>query len=136
VDRFIRRLWETIQTIPQYRGKTTFIITADHGRGSGPSEWKDHGEKVVGAEGDWIAVIGPDTPALGERTDMPPYTESQIAAAIAALLGEDYRAAVRNAGAPITDILSGAITPARPKSSPQTWTACASQCWREARVGN
>jgi len=115
VDRFVRRLWETIQTIPQYRGKTTFIITADHGRGSGPSEWKDHGEKVAGTEGDWIAVIGPDTPALGERTDTQPCTESQIAATIAALLGEDYHAASRNAGVPIAGILSDAITQARPK---------------------
>src|SRR5205085_11905833 len=44
VDDFVRRLWETTQCLKQYRDKTTFIITADHGRGSGPSEWKSHGE--------------------------------------------------------------------------------------------
>jgi len=27
VDEFVRRLWELVQSIPQYRGKTTFIIT-------------------------------------------------------------------------------------------------------------
>src|SRR5262249_19588130 len=46
VDEFIRRLWRMIQAMPAYREKTTLIITADHGRGSGPSDWKRHGEKV------------------------------------------------------------------------------------------
>ena len=95
VDDFIRRLWETAQSIPQYRGKTTFIITADHGRGNGPAEWKSHGEKLAGSEYGWVAVIGPDTPPLGERTNCSALTQSQIAATIAALLGEDYRAAFR-----------------------------------------
>jgi hypothetical protein len=107
VDDFIRRLWELTQSMPQYRGKTTFIITADHGRGSGPEDWKNHGEKVAGAEGDWIAVIGPDTPPLGERVQTEPHTQSQIAATIAALLGENYQAAYPKAGAPIPDIVGG-----------------------------
>ena len=107
VDDFVRRLWDLAQSMPQYHGKTTFIITADHGRGSGPEDWKNHGEKVVGAEGDWIAVIGPDTPALGERTQTEPHTQSQIAATIAALLSEDYQAAYPKAGAPIGDIIGG-----------------------------
>ena len=107
VDDFVRRLWEQVQSVPQYRGKTTFILTADHGRGSGPVDWKNHGEKIAGAEGDWIAVIGPDTPPAGERTQTEPHTQSQIAATIAALLGEDYHAAFPGSGAPITDVLAG-----------------------------
>ena len=35
-------------------------------------------------------MISPDTPPLGERTETKPHTERQIAATIAALLGEDY----------------------------------------------
>ncbi|MBI2949536.1 MAG: alkaline phosphatase family protein [Verrucomicrobia bacterium] len=105
VDDFIRRLWETVQLMPQYRNKTTFIITADHGRGSGPSEWKDHGEKIAGAEGIWIATIGPDTSPLGERTNTAAATQSQIAAAISALLGEDYRAAFPRSAPPLEDLL-------------------------------
>ncbi len=107
VDDFVRRLWEQAQAMPQYRGKTTFIVTADHGRGRGPVDWKNHGEKIAGAEEDWIAVIGPDTPPVGERTRTEAHTESQIAATIAALLGEDYHQAFPNSGAPITDILAG-----------------------------
>ena len=105
VDEFVRRLWELLQAIPQYREKTTFILTADHGRGSGP-DWTSHGEKVSGSEGDWIAVIGPDTPPLGERTQTQPHSQSQIAATIAALLGENFRAAFPHVGEPIQDVLA------------------------------
>lgn len=110
VDRFVQRLWETIQSMSRYRGKTTLIIIADHGRGRGPSEWKDHGEKVVGSESSWIAAIGPDTPPLGERFNTPLVTISQMAATIAAFLGEDYCAAFPRAAKPVADIL-GASRP-------------------------
>ncbi len=107
MDEFVRRLWDVAQLVPQYRDKTTFIITADHGRGIGLEEWKSHGEKIARSEEDWIAVIGPDTPALGERTQTESHTESQIAATIAALLGEDYHAAFVKSGALIADVLGG-----------------------------
>ena len=105
VDAFIRSLWERTQALSQYRGKTTFIITADHGRGSGPSGWKDHGEKTAGAQGIWLAVLGPDTPPLGERAQTETIGQNQIAATLAAVLGEDYRAFSPQAGTPIGELL-------------------------------
>jgi hypothetical protein len=105
-DRFIEQLWNTMQSLPQYRGKTTFIITTDHGRGSGPVDWKEHGTEWPGSEDIWIAVIGPDTPALGERRNVPAVTQAQVAATIAALLGRDYRATSPKAGAPLPDVIS------------------------------
>ena len=107
MDEFVRQLWASTQSMNQYRGKTTFIITADHGRGSGPKGWRDHGEKVEGAEDDWIAIIGPDTPALGERANIPPVTINQVAATIAALLGDDFHRAFPESGIPIADVLAG-----------------------------
>jgi hypothetical protein len=106
LDAFLRQLWEFAQSTVPYRDKTTLIVSTDHGRGSGLAEWKNHGEKVDGAEFIWIAAIGPDTAALGERTKIAPLTQSQIAATVAALLGEDYAAAMPNAGKPINDIVS------------------------------
>jgi hypothetical protein len=100
-DQGIARLWALMQSKPAYRDQVTFIITADHGRGSGLEQWKHHGEKVEGAENIWIAVIGPDTPPLGERANVPPVTQSQIAATIAALLGKDYRAEMPSAAPPL-----------------------------------
>lgn len=108
-DAYLREMWETLQRMPQYRGKTTLIVTADHGRGDGKSGWSNHGESVVGAEFTWIAFIGPDTPALGEMRNVPAVTNSQIAATITALLGEDYNAAQPKAGQPILS----AIRPTR-----------------------
>jgi hypothetical protein len=92
VDAFIGELWQLMQSMPAYRGTTTFIITTDHGRGDGPVNWKRHGEDVAGAEGIWLAILGPDTPALGERANQP-FTQAQIASTLAKLLGEDWRGA-------------------------------------------
>jgi hypothetical protein len=104
-DNFVRQLWQTMQSIPKYRGRTTFIITTDHGRGSAPIEWKEHGVEEKGSENIWIAVMGPDTRALGERSGAPTVTQAQIASTVAALLGRDYRHDVPKAAAPITEVL-------------------------------
>ncbi len=58
VDGFLRELWQTMQEMPEYRGKTTFIVTTDHGRGDGPENWKHHDWNVEGAENMWIGVAG------------------------------------------------------------------------------
>jgi hypothetical protein len=104
-DRFVQELWETMQSMPQYRGKTTFIFTCDHGRGSGPEQWKEHGVDEKGSNNIWIAVMGPDTKGLGERHDTAPVVQAQIAATVAALLGRDYRHDVPAAAAPLSEVL-------------------------------
>jgi len=43
VDGFVHQLWDTMQAIPEYCGKTTFILTTDHGRRCGLEGWKEHG---------------------------------------------------------------------------------------------
>ena len=105
MDACVKELWETMQAMPQYRGSTTFIITADHGRGNAPVQWKEHGVQQKGSENIWIAVIGPDTRALGERTDVAPVTQAQIAATVAAFMGQDYRKDVPRAAPPLADVL-------------------------------
>jgi len=105
-DHFVAELWNTMQAMPEYHGTTTFIITTDHGRGSGLTEWKEHGVEEKGSENIWIAVIGPDTAALGERTRTSPVTQAQIAATLAAFVGRDYHAAVPRAAPPIAAVLA------------------------------
>jgi len=104
-DQFVEELWNTLQQLPAYRDQTTFIITTDHGRGSGPVEWKEHGVQQRGSENIWIAVLGPDTRPLGERNHCAEVHQAQIAATVAALLGKDFRRAVPQAAAPIADVL-------------------------------
>lgn len=103
VDADIAELWNTMQAIPEYRGTTTFIITADHGRGRG-NDWTDHGREVEGAERVWIAVIGPDTPGTGVRSRAV-VTQSQIAATIASLLGKEFSNAMSVAAPPIAGVI-------------------------------
>lgn len=103
MDSYLRRLWEKLQSLPHYRDQTTVILTCDHGRGGGIKDWTSHGAAIEGAENIWIAVLGPDTPPLGERTNIAPVFQNQIAGTLAALLGEDYNAAVPRAGRPIAE---------------------------------
>ena len=91
--------------LDQYRGKTTFILTTDHGRGGAPENWKHHGAKIDGAENIWMVFLGPDTQALGERSACDPVTQSQVAATLAAFLGEDYGKAVPQAGPAVPSVL-------------------------------
>jgi hypothetical protein len=107
VDGYLKTLWETVQSMPEYRGTTTLIVTTDHGRGDAPVEWKGHGAKTKGSERIWIAVMGPDTPAQRPepRGPIPPATQSQVAATLAAFLGLDYRGFVPQAAPPIASVL-------------------------------
>jgi hypothetical protein len=105
VDEYVRELWEMVQQMPEYRGSTSLILGVDHGRGTAPEEWKGHGQKVPDSKYVWMAFLGPDTPALGERSKVEAVTQSQVAATLAALLGEDYAGAVPKAGKPIADVV-------------------------------
>jgi Metalloenzyme superfamily len=105
-DAAVAALWNRMQSLPEYKDKTTFIITADHGRGHGLVEWREHGIEEKGSENIWMAIIGPDTPPLGERHNVTSVTQSQIAATIAALLGEDYQKAEPRAAKPLLDVLA------------------------------
>jgi Type I phosphodiesterase / nucleotide pyrophosphatase len=99
-DRWLGELWTELQALPAYRARTSLVITTDHGRGDADA-WRGHGADVAGAEAVWAAVLGPGTPALGERQNHAPLTLSQVAATIAALVHEDFAAAVPGAAPPL-----------------------------------
>jgi hypothetical protein len=102
-DRYLAELWQLLQKMPEYRDKTSLIVTTDHGRGDTRVDWIDHGKKVPLAEYIWIAVMGPDTPPLGVRENVET-TQSQVAATIAHLLGEDFVAASPKAAPPLPGV--------------------------------
>jgi hypothetical protein len=99
-DRFFGRLWDTLQSLPAYANQTALVLTTDHGRGATNTDWTDHGRKVPAAERTWIAVTGPGVAAFGVRQGVT-VTASQIAATIAALVGEDFRSAFPAAAEPL-----------------------------------
>jgi hypothetical protein len=91
VDAYIAQLWSAVQSHPQYRGTTTLIFTADHGRGRTASDWRHHGKDVPGAEETFIVMIGPGTDARGERRNTS-HVEGLVAPATAAAVGLTYPA--------------------------------------------
>jgi hypothetical protein len=103
-DRYIQEIWETAQSMPEYAGKTSLVITTDHGRGPERKDWISHGSDTEGSKRIWIAVMGPDTPAAGSVNGKK-HTQSQVAATVAALLGEDYREDQPRAGKPLPKII-------------------------------
>lgn len=92
-DAMIGDLWNTIQSMPEYKDKTTLIVTCDHGRGDKiKSNWRHHGSKIEDAHEIWLAVMGPDSKPMGEvKTPMQLY-QKQIASTIARLLGFNFTA--------------------------------------------
>ncbi|MGE3309098.1 MAG: AP protein [Limisphaerales bacterium] len=100
-DRFLAGLWDMVQSMPEYRDRTAFVITSDHGRGPAPVAWKDHGKQIAASAYIWVAVIGPDINPSGERSGTPLMRQAQVAATVAALVGKDFQAASPRAAEPI-----------------------------------
>jgi hypothetical protein len=93
-DAMIADLWNTLQSMPEYKNKTTLIITCDHGRGDiVKAQWTSHGKDIQGAGQTWLAAIGPDTKPTGEASNSPQLYQGQIAATLSALLGFDFKPA-------------------------------------------
>ena len=66
-DALIEDLWNYTQQSDYYRGKTTFVISTDHGRGTDPIDtWRSHGTNIKGSDQTWIIVFGKGVKTLGE----------------------------------------------------------------------
>ncbi len=91
-DKYVADLWQYCQSQPQYKDKTTFIITTDHGRGDKvKAEWTGHGQKILDCNQIWVAIIGPDTPSVGEVKTEGQLYQNQIAKTLGKFLGVDYQ---------------------------------------------
>jgi hypothetical protein len=88
-DTWVAQLWEYIQNDPEYRNRTTLLLTTDHGRGYG-RKWTDHHMFVGGSDAIWIAAIGPDTKPLGEVSTPMQLYQQQVAQTIAHLMGQHF----------------------------------------------
>lgn len=100
-DGFIAELWAALQANPAYAGRTTMILTTDHGRGEGrPDAWKHHGKPMF-AESDaaWIGVLGPGV--RKPPVSMECATVGQVAATALTALGIDWRAFRADAAPPL-----------------------------------
>jgi hypothetical protein len=93
-DAMIRDMWTLLQSLPEYKDKTSLLITVDHGRGDSiKSNWKSHGRKIPDAHQLWLAAIGPGIKKMGEvKTGMQLY-QAQLATTLAALLSFNFKPA-------------------------------------------
>ncbi|MFN3191193.1 MAG: hypothetical protein ACE361_11760 [Aureliella sp.] len=87
-DHFIQQLWLEAQQHRRYR-KTAFLVTGDHGRGDGREGWKNHSDKLAGSDRIWVAAFGAGIEPSGVHSQGE-FTQGQIAATVAALLGYDF----------------------------------------------
>ena len=88
-DLYIRRIIEYCESDPFYKGKTTYLLTCDHGRGRGEA-FRGHGESVRGSEQTWFIAMGKGVPVEGETSENGVYYTKQFAATIADILGVDF----------------------------------------------
>jgi hypothetical protein len=115
IDTYLADLWQMIQRMPQYAGKTAMLVTTDHGRGHTPkSQWKSHGNKTIDSYQIWLAAMGagvqgtdgtgPGVATPGEQRDGPLLYQNQIAATLAKLLGLTFTTD-HPVGAPIDSVI-------------------------------
>jgi hypothetical protein len=83
IDRMIANLWYYIQTTPCYKNNTILLITTDHGRGEGNSNWHKHGLFTKGSGETWMAFLGAGIAPLGEMKGEQQLYLNQLAATLA-----------------------------------------------------
>lgn len=104
-DAFLKELWNTVQAMDEYKDCTTIVMAADHGRGVTVDDWAHHSPEYPGSDNIWIAIMGPDSPTLGEMKDAPDYFQANISATILSLLGINYEEYNPSAFPPIKEAL-------------------------------
>lgn len=105
-DRWLKELWQFVESDPRYRGKTSIIITTDHGRGKTAKDWSDHGEDVPEARYIWMAFVSPEVALRGEWKDTETIYQNQIAATLCRFLNIDYSENNPYAGKTVTRLFA------------------------------
>ncbi len=93
-DNFAREIWEAYQANPRTAGRTTMLITSDHGRGEAARDrWRGHGSgrwrgvivpgvRREGSDAIFVAARGPGVHATNVYSMENCATESQMAATL------------------------------------------------------
>jgi bisphosphoglycerate-independent phosphoglycerate mutase (AlkP superfamily) len=100
-DRCLRSLWQTVEALPEYSGRTGLVVTTDHGRGGTLADWSGHGTKVEGADRIWMALLGPDVRETGEAAGTSDKYQRDVAPTILQWLGLKLEEYSGMAGQPI-----------------------------------
>jgi hypothetical protein len=89
LDGWLRDLWHLVETTPGYRGRTTLLLSTDHGRGHTPRDWDDHGDWVPGSESIWMVAVGRGVRPTGEASGPALVYQADLAPTVLACVGLD-----------------------------------------------
>jgi bisphosphoglycerate-independent phosphoglycerate mutase (AlkP superfamily) len=91
-DAWLSVIWNFVESDPLYKGKTTILITTDHGRGDViKTQWTSHGEKVKDCHQIWYAMLGAKVPALGEVHQSEQVYQRELIHQVADLMGLNFQ---------------------------------------------
>ena len=68
-DGHVKDLFQTLESFDVFRGKTTYIITTDHGRGRG-RYWRHHSWRIGGTQFIWAFIYSPRMSGEAGRIQM------------------------------------------------------------------
>ena len=91
-DKMIQDIWEFVNSDSYYKGKTSILITTDHGRGAGTGEndtWRGHGTSIKDADQVWIMALGNHIKSIGASRKNKQYFTSQFAPTLNEILKLD-----------------------------------------------
>ena len=92
LDAWIRQIWNFVQSDPDYKGRTTLLITTDHGRGDAvKSEWTSHGQKIADCHSIWYALLGAHVKPMGEVRNSGQTYQKDLIHIVSRLMGESFK---------------------------------------------
>jgi phosphopentomutase len=94
-DTWLADIWNFVETDSLYKGKTTLLITTDHGRGDKvKSQWTSHGEKVKDCHEIWYALLGANVPTMGEVSLQEQVYQKDLIHIVAEKMGISFKSRV------------------------------------------
>ncbi|MHA8067195.1 phosphoglyceromutase [Aquirufa sp. ROCK2-A2] len=91
-DAWVSDIWNFVETDPLYKGKTTLLITTDHGRGNKiKSQWTSHGQEVKDSHEIWFALLGAKVEALGEVKSKTQVYQKDLIHRVSQLMGLNFQ---------------------------------------------
>jgi phosphopentomutase len=95
-DAWVGEIWDFVNSDPDYKGKTTLLITTDHGRGDANKyQWTSHGEKVKDCYQIWYAMLGANIPNLGEVKTSEKVYQKELIHKAAKAIGVSFKSEVK-----------------------------------------
>lgn len=91
-DAWVSDIWNFVESDPLYKGKTTLLVTTDHGRGNKiKSQWTSHGQEVSDSHEIWFALVGAKVEALGEVKTKTQAYQKDLIHRVSQLMGLNFQ---------------------------------------------